>query len=158
MNRLEIAIGEPNEYGARAGIIRVDGRDLIDVVREIEGPIAAAAGEPTLAGKYGYLNIRLLVPPSQHLLGKAARPLLEYDDGQVSLLECECGCEGCWPFVATIEADDARVVWSHFRQPHRDNWRYPDDLRLVFYRSQYEEALRKAAEQAAQRDAEDRAR
>ena len=158
MNILDIGVGSPNEYGARMGIIRVDGRDFLHMVREIERPIATAAGEPSLAGKYDYLNIFSLIPPSEHLLGKPAHSLLAYANGQVSLLECECGCEGCWPFLATIEVSETTVVWHQFRQPHRDDWVYPEGLRFVFDRRQYDQALRGAAEQAAQRDAEDCAR
>jgi hypothetical protein len=136
----EVELTAPNEWGARMALIRVDGRPLIELIAEIEAPIAAGAGQPDLAGKYGYLNAADVIYPSRHLLGQAARPLLEYGH-KVSVLECECRCEGCWPLLARITVTDDEVVWSDFRQPHRDNWVYPADLRLVFDRRQYERAL-----------------
>jgi hypothetical protein len=121
-------------------LIRVDGRPLLDLIREIEAPIAAEAGQPDLAGTYGYLNAVDVMAPSRHLLGRAARPLLEYGE-KVSVLECECGCEGCWPLLVRITVIGDEVIWSDFQQPHRDNWVYPAGLRLVFDRRQYERAL-----------------
>ncbi|HJZ58722.1 MAG TPA: hypothetical protein VKE74_27515 [Gemmataceae bacterium] len=126
-------------------LIRIDGVPLIDLVREIETPTATEAGQPDLAGKYGYLNAADMVYPSRHLLGQAAHSLLKYGD-KVSVLECECGCEGCWPLLVRITVTNDAVIWSDFQQPHRDNWFYPEDLRWVFDRRQYERALVIAAE------------
>src|SRR5579885_2839656 len=98
MNRLSIELMPPNEWGACTALIRIDGRPLLDFIAEIEAPIAAAAGESDLAGKYDYLNAADVVYPSRHLLGEAARPLLKYGN-RVSVLECDCGCEGCWPLL-----------------------------------------------------------
>jgi hypothetical protein len=139
-SRFEIELMPPNEWGARMALIRVDGRPLLDFITEIEAPIAAEAGQPDLAGTYGYLNAVTVVYPSRHLLGQAARSLLEYSD-KVSVLECACGCEGCWPLLVRITVTDEEVVWSDFQQPHRDNWIYPAGLRLVFDRIQYEREL-----------------
>lgn len=139
-SRFEIELLPPNEWGARVALMRVDGRPLLDLVAEAEAPIAAAAGQPHLAGKYGYLNGADVVYPSRHLLGEAARSLLKYGD-KVSVLECECGCEGCWPLLVRITVINDAVIWSDFQQPHRDSWAYPATLRLVFDRNQYERAL-----------------
>jgi hypothetical protein len=49
LNQLAIELTEANELGARMAILRIDGRPLIDIIREIEAPLAAATGEPTLA-------------------------------------------------------------------------------------------------------------
>ena len=140
VSRLEIEQTPPNEWGARMALLRVDGRPLLDLIAEIEAPIAAEAGEPNLAGKYGYLNVATVLYPSRHLLGDAAHSLVEYGD-KVSVLECECGCEGCWPLLVRITVIDKEVIWSDFQQLHRDNWIYPPGLRLVFDREQYERAL-----------------
>jgi hypothetical protein len=139
-SRFEVELTSPNEWGARAALVRVDGRPLLDLIREIEAPIAAAAGQPELAGTYGYLSAVDVVAPSRHMLGHAARGLLNYGD-KVSVLECECGCEGCWPLLVGITVTDDAVIWSEFQQPHRSNWVYPAELRLVFDRRQYEQAL-----------------
>ncbi len=139
-SRITIELTPPSEWGARLAVIRVDGRPLLDLIAEVERPIAAKDGQPSLAGKYGYLNAEDVIHPSRHLLGQAARPLLEYGD-KVSVLECECGCEGCWPLLVRITVTDDAVIWSDFQQPHRDGWVYPANLQLVFDRRQYEQAL-----------------
>jgi hypothetical protein len=140
MNTLAITISAPNAYGARLAIVRIDDRELLDIVRDVELPIAAKAGEAELAGKYGYLNIQDVIHPSRQLLGEPIRPLLEYD-GIVSILECECGCEGCWPLIARVDVTETQVIWRDFQQVHRDNWKYPADFRFVFSRSQIETAI-----------------
>ena len=121
MNQFAIELLPPNEWGARMALVRVDGRPLLDLIREVETPIATAAGQPQLAGAYDYLNSASVIFPSRHLLGEAADSLLAYGD-KVSVLECECGCPGCWPLLIRITVTDNMVVWSDFQQPHRENW------------------------------------
>src|SRR5262245_29449884 len=96
MNSLAIEVSPPNENGVRFAVVKIDGRELLDIVRAVEAPLAAAVGEPDLAGKYHYLPSQLVLHPSRHLLGVPSRPLYDYD-GRVSVLECDCGCDGCWP-------------------------------------------------------------
>lgn len=143
MNKLEISISEPDKHGERKAILLIDGRELLDIVRDIERPIAKLTSEATLAGGYDYLNADDVLPPSEHLLGKPARPLLEYA-GRISILECECGFEGCWPLTLSVIATDNIVEWFDFRQVHRDNWKYPSDFRFEFDRKQIEAALETA--------------
>jgi hypothetical protein len=140
MNTLDIQISAPNEYDSRMAILRIDGRELLDIVRDLETPIAAKAGEADLAGKYYYLNVQDVLYPSRQLLGEPIRPLLKYD-GKVSILECDCGCEGCWPLIVHVDVTQTQVIWRDFQQVHRDNWEYPRDFRFVFDRSQFETAL-----------------
>jgi len=121
-------------------LIRVDDRPLIDIIREVELPIADAAGERNLAGSYGYLSAETVLLPSRHLSGEATRALFVYGE-KLSVLECECGCEGCWSLSVRITVTEDEVIWSDFQQPHRDNWAYPETLRLVFDRGPYEQAL-----------------
>jgi hypothetical protein len=141
MNTISVELSAPNDNGVRKAIIKIDGRELLEVVREIEAPIAAATGEPDLAGKYDYLNAIDIVYPSRQLLGQPVRALLDYG-AKVSILECDCGCEGCWPLLVRAEANEKTVIWREFEQPHRKEWRYPDQLRLVFDRDQLEAALK----------------
>ena len=140
VHRFEVEVTPPNEWGGRQAMIRVDGRPLIDLIRDLESASAAADGQPDLAGKYGYLSAADALFPSRQLLGEAVRPLLAYDD-KVSVLECECGCEGCWPLLMQITVTEDSVIWSAPRQHHRDHWLYPPDWQLVFDRRQYERAL-----------------
>ncbi len=102
MNRFEVELTPENENGARLALIRIDGRPLLDIVREMEAPTAAADGQPDLAGRYDYLNAADVLAPSRQLFGEAFRRLLadgDKDGDKVSVLECECGCEGCWPLL-----------------------------------------------------------
>lgn len=135
-HRLEVEVTAPNEWGCRMTVIRIDGRPLVELTAEIEAPIAAAAGQPDLAGKYDYLSAASVVTPSRLMLGNPAR-----HDGRVAVLGCDCGIVDCWPLLVRITVTGDAVIWSDFRQPHRDNWVYPADLRFAFDRTQYERAL-----------------
>ena len=44
-NRLDVKLTPPNKWRARMAVIRVDGRPLLDLIKEVESPVAAAAGE-----------------------------------------------------------------------------------------------------------------
>jgi hypothetical protein len=68
VHRFEVERMPPNEWGPRMALIQVDGRPLLDIIREIELPIAADAGQPELAGSYYYLNATDVLPPSCQLL------------------------------------------------------------------------------------------
>lgn len=140
MNQFAVSLSPPNEFGTRAAVISIDGRSLLDVVRDLEIPIATANGEAELAGTYSYLNSHSVMPPSRHLFGEAASSLLSYA-GKVSVLECQCGCEGCWPLLIRITIAEDTVRWSEPQQPHRDQWVYPHDWQLTFEQRQYEAAL-----------------
>lgn len=140
MNTLRITLTEPNEYGSRKAVLWVDGRELLDWVREVELPLAASTNEANLAGKYDYLRAETALFPSRQLLGEVARSVYDYE-GDPSILECECGCEGCWPLIAKVEVLTDRVIWHHFRQWNRDAWNYPESFRFEFERAQIEAAL-----------------
>jgi hypothetical protein len=137
---LTILRSSPNEWNCIKAILKVNGRPFLDLVAEIELPIATRNHEADLAGKYQYLAFDDIAYPSRQLLGQALRPLLQYHD-KVSLLECDCGCEGCWPLLAKITVNESTVVWSDFEQPHRKNWNYPIEFRFEFDRSQYGRAI-----------------
>jgi hypothetical protein len=122
--------------------IFVNGRNLVDIVREVELPISAREGKPDRAGRYAGLPPGENLLPSPRLLGE---PTTYYDhdssEGKVAALGCECGEVGCWPFQVKIALRDDVVTWSDFEQPHRRAWRY-DALRpFVFDRAQYLSAL-----------------
>jgi hypothetical protein len=119
--------------------VEVNGRDLRDVVREIESPFAEAEGHPQLAGQYTGLPVTHLMPPSQHLLGQPTGPYGDTD--KVTLLQCSCGEPGCWPLLARVTAAADTVIWSEFEQPHRRGWSYEKLGPFVFDRRQYEQAI-----------------
>src|SRR5688572_1856259 len=109
MNVLAVHL-RPDEDGTELADLLVDGRSLVDILREVERPYADAEGLPKLAGAYMPLPATMVMWPSEHLLGKPVSGA-EYE-GRVVLLDCECGCAGCWPFVARISLTDMMVSWS----------------------------------------------
>ncbi|WP_189334929.1 hypothetical protein [Actinoplanes ianthinogenes] len=74
------------------------------------------------------------------------------DLGAIALLGCDCGEFGCWPLQAQVVADEERVTWRGFVQPHRPKRDYWDFGPFVFERRQYEQAVRDAAAILAERD------
>jgi hypothetical protein len=140
----------PHSYGAGVQIL-IDGQDLIELARGVEGPVVAATGDTASPGSYSGLAAEDYLPPSRHFLGERGR---EWWGGKTELLACgHCGDVGCWPLVARIAATPPQVVWSDFEQPHRlerdcgdGAWRYDGLGPFVFDRTQYEAALRQAAE------------
>jgi hypothetical protein len=143
-NRLDVDLSLPHEHGSQAAILRIDGRPLIELITEIERPIAAEDGQPDLAGAYGYLSAAVACLPSRHLLGQTAE-CPSPEDRKSSVLECDCGIAGCWPLLVRITVAETEVIWSDFEQPHRSHWTYPSSLRFVFDRRQYEAALERPA-------------
>ncbi len=125
--------------------IAVNGRDLLEWVRDVELPFAVQEGHPNIAGGYVGLSPAAIPNIWSHLHGEAA-PLYSQGD-EVTLYDCECGCPGCWPLQVRIKVGEDTVIWSDFQQPHRGehsrvlHWRYDELGLFVFDRAQYEEAL-----------------
>jgi hypothetical protein len=137
-------IGERDDAVDRtvdAVVVFLNGRDLVDVLREVELPLATREGKPDLAGSYVGLPPEEIFLPSPRLLGEPATYYdYEYFDGKIYILGCRCLKMGCWPFRVKIELRDNEVVWSGFEQPHRA-WRYDGLQPFVFDRTQYLSAL-----------------
>jgi hypothetical protein len=133
--------------GAEGPEIVVNGQPLIERLREVERPFAEREGSPLIAGGYGPLPAAALLA---NLTGQPDR-IFERRDGKVTLLVCNCGCEGCWDFIAEIEERDDEVVWRGFEQIHRPlsdpdrAWRYDELGELVFRRSDYDAAVSRLA-------------
>jgi hypothetical protein len=132
--------------GAEGPEIVVNGQPLIERLREVERPFAEGEGSPGIAGGYGPLPAAALLA---NLTGQPDR-IFDYG-GKVTLLLCNCGCEGCWDFIAEIEQRDDEVVWRGFEQVHRPlsdpdrAWRYDELGELVFRRPDYDAAVRRLA-------------
>ena len=135
--------------GAAGPEIVVNGRPLIERLGEVERPFAEREGSPFIAGSYAPLPAAVLLA---NLTGRPDR-IFVYR-GKVTLLVCNCGCEGCWDFVAEVEQRDDEIVWRGFEQIHRPlsdpkrGWHYDDLGELVFRRSDYDTAIRGLAEQS----------
>lgn len=143
MNDIAFRVQDRVGFAERVVQIEIDGRNLIEWLRELEAPFAHAEGMPDIAGSYEGLPLSAVAPPSPHFLG-FPHPEYAADDGadRVAILVCrECGTSGCWPFELRITVSDDTVRWSDYRQPHRRAWRYETLPPLCFARTQYEAAL-----------------
>jgi hypothetical protein len=116
--------------------IFIDGRLLVDAVREIE-----IGYDREIAGLYMGLPFDVVMPPSRHLLGE---PAAWYgDDGRSALLVCDCSEPDCWSLQTSIEVGADEIRWASITQPHRPPWRYDQLGPLRFQREQYEAELRR---------------
>jgi hypothetical protein len=129
---LEVRKSTPVSWPGGGGFLpyelRINGRPLIDIVRECELPFAEREHDAALAGNYLYLPASLVFLPSENLLGKPYDHgfVLPQDDPRQTMsivLQCTCGITECWFLLARIEVAGDRVTWSELRQFHRD-WHY----------------------------------
>ncbi|MCA9663019.1 MAG: hypothetical protein KC486_32085, partial [Myxococcales bacterium] len=137
---LRVSDGDPRVYG---GLLEINGRNLIDLVREVERPLMAAevaerraAGEdlPTttdfsrqyccrFSSHYRLPSRLLLGEPPPHPVDAFALDPEDPARRKSALLVCSCGFDECWFVLATIDVLDDAVIWSDFEQFHR-NWVY----------------------------------
>jgi len=115
----------------------INGRSLLELVREHERPLAAADGQPGLEGTYEPLSFRRA--PRDLLYGD---PSFQYarGDGRTTLIGCGCGVVECWPLVARIDVTSDEVVWHRFAQPFR-RWSYDTFGPFRFERVRYDGAV-----------------
>ena len=113
--------------------IHVDGRSLIDLVRDAELPQAASEGVSALAGNYGWP--RLTTRLAKWLSGRGPAHRRDMD----VLLNCDCGFAECWPLSMQV-CHNARVVtWHAFAQGRRQGrWNYSMLAPLRFPRAAYD--------------------
>jgi hypothetical protein len=156
MDRIELSATKSKtdvEYRVEprdVAVIRINGRDLVDMVREVEQPFADGEGHSERAAQYEGLPVEAIYFPSRLLLGEHSdyeNFICEHED-KVQLYRCGgCGEHGCWPLVVRIVVTEESVIWSDFEQPHRcpsedGAWRYDSLGPFVFDRTEYEAALR----------------
>ena len=124
--------------------IRIDGRLLAEIMRDVEAPMAANERHPEIAG--GYSAIGRPDDPEGHYLGQHRQKWGESKE-KTLLLDCECGCPGCWPLLCRIEIANDEVKWREFEQPHRGRnskasfWDYSSFEGFTFSKEQYLSAL-----------------
>ncbi|MEP7037866.1 MAG: hypothetical protein ABI891_05950 [Acidobacteriota bacterium] len=116
----------------------IDGRSLVNILKEIELPFCKKEGTLKIAGKYGGLPISLVRLPSKHYYGEES----QRTDGKSKILICDCLCAGCWDFVAKIEMTNKKIIWKDFEQIHRVNWNYDELGSLEFDKEQFKIALK----------------
>lgn len=152
MNHFEIKIVESSNESFdsyKEVKMLIDGIDLIEILKKFELPFATRENHADIAGAYSGIPTEYIT--SDQLLGKCN---LFYGDNsnKVPVLECECGCEGCWPFAVKITETDSSIIWSDFEQPHRSDeeiqpiWDYSDLCPFEFDKTQYIEELNKLAQ------------
>ena len=136
--------------GNRHVTIKVNGRDLIAIVAEIEHPFALKEGDPKLPGNYKGLPPKVVFAPSRHFLGEPNPDYIhneETDGGKIAVLECgHCGYTECSCLLVKITVQDKVVIWSEFEEPDwtpkftNKPWNY-GGLKYVFDRGHYEAEL-----------------
>lgn len=141
MNSLTLRIQDRSEDGGREVRVLIDGRDLVEIVREAEALWAEQDGQPQLAGAYSGL-----CPELWNTLPE------QYGDGRAAVLGCECGEPGCWPLRVRITISETTVTWDEFSQPYRPAWRYGGVGPFSFPRSDYDAAVAQLRIEGRSRD------
>lgn len=144
MNTIEFKITKRKEEESDieyfAAHIFIDGRDLIEMLREFERPFAEKENAAHRAGEYEGLEPWLL---HSNLTGTST-----WYNNQRIVLECICGCTGCWDFFAEVIEDDTKVIWTHFLNAHRGPksdhfWDYSAFKDFCFDKEEYDQELTK---------------
>jgi len=126
--------------------IYINGINLIDLLRSVEGIYAQQEGQSSLAGAYEGLPPLLTLPPNRHFWGEAQHRDYQYGAQRVSLLEYRySGVPGDWTFVADIEVGANAVVWRGFEQVKRPDWSYAALGNFEFDLNAYRDALHQAS-------------
>ena len=111
--------------------IYINGKEIIEILKEIETPYAMSEGHVDIAGAYGHLTPKQLYSELT-------------DTDESALLCCDgCGFTGCWSVLVKVEEDDNYIYWKNFRHNHRD-WKY--DISYKFGRIEYENAVKQLVE------------
>jgi len=136
MDKLNIVLNKGQNGSAYADLL-INDRDFIEIVKDIEMKYATAEGHPKLAGSYDVISVDDLLESTDLLLGK--RNKHSYDNGKITVLDCECGCGGCWPLTMRITVTEDFVTWSDFKQVHRNInfWTYAELKPFRFSREEY---------------------
>jgi len=118
--------------------IAIDGISLIEIIRDIELPMAQEEGHPDLAGDYVIISPE---NPKEYFLGIEENHWGD-DDDKSALLECVCRNIPCKALLCKIEVGDTIVTWKKFeRIPRR--WNYSTFGGFSFRKDQYRNALSK---------------
>lgn len=116
---------------------------LLFTPRVITLPFAKKEGSENIAGGYDGLSPEILL---KNLDNPGEFDIDE--NGKVSILECECGCDGCWPMKIKVLDLESKIIWTEIEQPHRtfdshNFWDYANFEKFSFYKTTYNEQLEK---------------
>lgn len=146
MNILKIEIN-PSHYESgdfHEILLFIDGRNLIDILKNIEKKY-----DPRIAGQYKGLILEYTSP--EHFLGKP-KILYGEEENKTPLLDCQCGCNGCWTFASEIIIEEDNIIWKNFEQIHRSGefgdkpWCYEELGFFIFNKEQYFQEINKLKE------------
>lgn len=130
-------------YQIKTVIIYINEQNLIDLLKIYELPFAKKEGFENIAGGYDGISAETLLI---HLTNPNEFDIDE--NGKVSILECECGCDGCWPMKTKIIELKDKIIWTDFEQPNRtigshNFWDYTNFGQFTFDKNNYYEQLDK---------------
>ena len=131
----------------------INGRNLIEIIRESELPYAEAEDHPGIAGSYIGLHPSLVLAELKSILKKnetiSKYPMGIYSGEKVQIYRCDtCGIRGCWSLYVKISITADLIIWSDFENPHRgqnskaSHWQYENLERFIFNRQQYATVLK----------------
>ncbi len=122
-------------YTSKVVEIYINGREIVQMLKEIEKPYAIEEGHPEIAGGYGHNSPKFLY---EDLLEALIEESYCSKYG-VELLCCStCGESGCWSILVFINQDDEYVYWNRFEHNHRV-WKY--NISFKFKKDEYEKAM-----------------
>ncbi len=140
---LNIIDRQNDDYQLKSVTIQINGKDIIEILKDYEMPFAKREGSKNIAGAYSGLSPDVLL---KYLTNPEAYDVDEH--GRVAILECECGSESCWPMKTKINEAGDKIIWSDFEQPHRskdrsDFWDYTNFGQFEFDKTAYLKQINK---------------
>lgn len=115
--------------------IYINGREIVEILKEIETPYAMEEGHPKLAGAYGHNAAKTLYEDLREAMTEGTY----CQENGVELLCCkECGESGCWSVRVSVRQDEEYIYWEQFQHNHR-KWNY--DISFQFTKKDYERAM-----------------
>ena len=134
----------PDREPSNVAAIYVNGKSFIDIAEEGELPSATKNGEAGRAGNYVWTRVWELFDELTEVQD------IDSDDYcEPRILDCGCGCFGCWPLHVKITETEDIVTWSGFYNPFKtdpcysDLWDYSGMRAYHFDKKQYRKELLK---------------
>jgi hypothetical protein len=134
MDKIEFKVEKrkSGDYESDSVKILINDKDLIKLLKDFETPLAKSEGSENIAGGYDGLTSTELYESLTNRQG----------DDKSKILECECGSDGCWPFMTRILESTDKIVWADFEQPHRGQassrfWDYATFGEFTFDKREY---------------------
>lgn len=149
-DKLEFKLADPIEkkeewaleFGSTQKVVEIylNGRELVEILKEMETPYALEEGHPSLAGAYGHNYAKELYAD----LTEAMTEGTYCHEKGAELLCCSgCGDRGCWSVLVMVKQDEDYVYWEQFRNNHR-KWNY--NIAFCFVKKEYEAAMKQLKE------------